>query len=359
MEKTLQQQYNLIKEGKGHKDDFLKSARRVFPEFITSLTDYTSAITILKSKSILNEGVGGIVTQNSNKPDWFKIFNEKLEEAVGVKDKKEYGDQNEFEKPAPEVAKDLANQFDNNNPDNIDNVYGQSFLMGFYTEMQDEKNKDKSVYELKQIVLKNMVKDINYYATEASFGVKGIGYTKDVVGGGEPVEPKGKYKSSGYGDMPKAKTVKEGLNEAKRLDINSQIKELEKSSQAIALEAKLTAIDEAIEKRKEKLKLAESEEIAEMINPDMVKTLNKEIKELEKHKAKTQKIYEKMTGKAKEEVIDEDYDINEYETIDEGALDDQIAAAEKIVAQKKKESADAESKAADLKAKEASAEAAG
>ena len=37
----------------------------------------------------------------------------------------------------------------------------------------------------------------------------------------------------------------------------------------------------------------------------MVKTLNKEIKELEKHKAKTQKIYEKMTGKAKEEVIDE------------------------------------------------------
>jgi len=34
MEKTLQQQYNLIKEGKGNKDDFLKSARRVFPEFV-------------------------------------------------------------------------------------------------------------------------------------------------------------------------------------------------------------------------------------------------------------------------------------------------------------------------------------
>ena len=337
MEKTLQQQYNLIKEGKGHKDDFLKSARRVFPEFITSLTDYTSAITILKGKSILNEGVGGIVTQNSNKSDWFKIFNKKLAEAVGVKDKKEYGDQNEFEKPAPEVAKDLANQFDNNNPDNIDNVYGQSFLMGFYIEMQDEKNKDKSVYELKQIVLKNMVKDINYYATEASFGVKGIGYTKDVVGGGEPVEPKGKYKSSGYGDMPKAKTVKEGLNEAKRPSVNDQIKELEKSSQAIALEAKLTAIDEAIEKRKSKLALAESEELAEMIDKSMVKTLNKEIKELEKHKAKTQKIYEKMTGNVKEEVIDENYDLNEYETIDEGALEDKAAAATSDAAAKKAE----------------------
>ena len=327
--KTLQQEYQLIKEGKGNKDHFLKVAKHMFPEYITSGNNFESAIHILKSKSLLSEGIGGIITQSPIQPDWFKIFNESIAEAVGVKNTKEYGDQNEFEKPAPEVAKDLANQFDNNNPDNIDNVYGQSFLMGFYTEMQDEKNKDKSVYELKQIVLKNMVKNVNYYATEASFGVKGIGYTKDVVGGGDPVEPKGKYKSSGYGDMPKAKTVKEGLNEAKRPDINSQIKELEKSSQAIALEAKLTAIDEAIEKRKEKLKLAESEELAEMINPDMVKTLNKEIKELEKHKAKTQKIYEKMTGKAKEEVIDEDYDINEYETVDEGPLEDKAAADSK------------------------------
>ena len=301
--KTLQQEYQLIKEGKGNKDHFLKVARHLFPEYVTTGNDFTSAVRILTSKSLLSEAAGGVVTMSNTQPNWFSIFNTNLKEAVGVKNTKEYGDQNEFEKPAPEVAKDLANQFDNNNPDNIDNVYGQSFLMGFYTEMQDEKNKDKSVYELKQIVLKNMVKNVNYYATEASFGVKGIGYTKDVVGGGNPVEPKGKYKSSGYGDMPK--TVKEGLNEAKRPSVNDQIKELEKSSQAIALEAKLTAIDEAIEKRKSKLALAESEELAEMIDQSMVKTLNKEIKELEKHKAKTQKIYEKMTGKAKEEVIDE------------------------------------------------------
>jgi len=306
--KTLQQEYQLIIEGKGNKDHFLKVARNLFPEYITSGNDFTSAVRILTSKSLLSESADDVVT--TSRKDWQAIFNANLKEAVGVKNTKEYGDQNEFEKPAPEVAKDLANQFDNNNPDNIDNVYGQSFLMGFYTEMQDEKNKDKSVYELKQIVLKNMVKNVNYYATEASFGVKGIGYTKDVVGGGDPVEPKGKYKSSGYGDMPK--TVKEGLNEAKRPDINSQIKELEKTSQAVALESKLAAIDEAIEKRKAKLALAESEDLAEMIDKSMVKVLNKEIKELEKHKAKTQKIYEKMTGGAKEEVIDENYDLNEY-----------------------------------------------
>jgi hypothetical protein len=306
--KTLQQEYQLIKEGKGNKDHFLKVARNLFPEYITSGNDFTSAVHILTSKSLLSESAGGVIT--TGRKDWWAIFDANLKEAVGVKNTKEYGDQNEFEKPAPEVAKDLANQFDNNNPDNIDNVYGQSFLMGFYTEMQDEKNKDKSVYELKQIVLKNMVKNVNYYATDASFGIKGIGYKKDVVGGGEPVEPKGKYKSSGYGDMSKA--VKEGLNEAKRPDINSQIKELEKTSQAVALESKLAAIDEAIEKRKNKLALAESEELAEMIDQSMVKTLNKEIKELEKHKAKTQKIYEKMTGKAKEEVIDEDEDMMPY-----------------------------------------------
>jgi hypothetical protein len=310
MEKTLQQQYQLINEGKGNKDHFLKQAKNLFPEFITSGNDYNTVVHILKNKSILHEGVGGLITQSPVQPDWFKIFNEKIAEAVGVKDTKEYGDQNTFEKPAPEVAKDLANQFDNSNDKNIDNVYGQSFLMGYYTEMKDPKNKDKSVDELKQIVLKNMVKNVNYYATDASFGEKGVGYTTDVVGGGKPVEPKGKYKSSGYGDMPK--TVKEGLNEAKRPSINDHIKEVEKSSQAIALEAKLTAIDEAIEKRKAKLALAESEELAEMIDQSMVKTLNKEIKELEKHKAKTQKIYEKMTGKAKEEVIDEDNDIMNY-----------------------------------------------
>ncbi len=57
--------------------------------------------------------------------------------------------------------------------------------------MWDEKNANKTVDELKAIVAKNMAKDINYYHTNASFGVKGIGYTKDSVGMGEPKAPKG------------------------------------------------------------------------------------------------------------------------------------------------------------------------
>ena len=206
MEKTLQQQYILIKEGKGNKDDFLRSARRVFPEFISPLTDYNNAVTILKSKSILSEGIGGVVTQNPNKPDWFKIFNTKINEVVGVKDKEEYGDQNSFDKIDKDVQKVLDDaNFDYKDPKNIDNLYGQSFLMGYYTEMKDPKNKDKSVDELKAIVAKNMAKDITYYNTEAFMGTKGIGFKTDVVGGGEPKAPKGKYKSSGYGDLDKKK----------------------------------------------------------------------------------------------------------------------------------------------------------
>ena len=205
MEKTLQQQYNLIKEGKGSKDDFLKNARRIFPEFITSGNDYNTTVHILKSKSLLSEIVEGTITPNQPNPDWFKIFNENLAEAVGVKNKKEYGNQNEFEKIDAKVAKDLANQFDNKDTKNIDNLYGQSFLLGYLTEMGDPKNAKKTVDELKAIVAKNMAKDINYYHTNAFAGIKGIGYKTDVVGGGEPKAPKGKWKSSGYGDLDKKK----------------------------------------------------------------------------------------------------------------------------------------------------------
>jgi hypothetical protein len=383
MEKTLQQQYTLIREGKGNKDHFLKSARRVFPEFIAPNTDYNTAVHILKGKSILSEGVGGIATLNPIKPDWFKIFDTNLKEAIGVKNTKEYGDQNEFEKIDKETEETLNHQFDNKDDKNIDNVYGQSFLMGYYTEMKDPKNEGKTVDELKAIVAKNMAKDINYYHTEASFGVKGIGYTSEAPGAGIPKEPKGKYKSSGYGDMPKVvkegqdknqdihkvattmqikafdsleekygddvvnsfwdknedridtmtakllrskltpeekqqqlflfidnqiikPNLKENLSEAKkRPAVSTEIKEIEKTNEALALEAKIKSIDEAIEKRQDKLKLAESEELAELVNPDMVKTLQKEIKELEKYKAKASKMYEKMTGSAKKEVIDE------------------------------------------------------
>lgn len=338
--KTLQQEYQLIKEGKGNKDHFLKQARHMFPEYITSGNDYTSTIHILKSKNLLSEAIGGIITMKPTKPNWFKIFDTNIREAVGVKNTKEYGDQNEFDTIDKDVQADLANQFNNNDPKNIDNVYGQSFLMGYYTEMKDPKNADKTVDELKQIVLKNMVKDVTYYNTKASFGVKDIGYTKNVVGGGDPVAPKGKHKSSGYGDMPKVKVVKEGyegkknfseysndalkdmivnlsryedtedeiqiakdelakrsIKEVKKPSIGSHLKEIEKTSAIAALESKINATTEAIETRKSKLEISESEDLADMMDKGKIKELKREINQLEKYKTQCEKQLSKVGGK--------------------------------------------------------------
>jgi hypothetical protein len=328
MEKTLQQQYTLIREGKGNKDHFLKQARNLFPEFITPVNDYNTTVHILKSKSILSEtAIGGVITSNPNKPDWFKIFDTNLKEAVGVKNTKEYGDQNEFEKIDKQVQDALDHQFDNKDDKNIDNVYGQSFLMGYYTEMKDPKNADKTVDELKAIVLKNMVKDINYYHTEASFGVKEIGYTKDVVGGGDAIAPKGKYKSSGYGDMPKAKVVKESLNEAKKSNVQTRIKDLEKQNEVLALESKIASLDEAINELTQKVSLSESDELTDMMDPKKINELKKDIKVLEKYKMTCEKKLSKLGGKKTivDENKDEDYgglNPEDYDLMDDGSMVD-------------------------------------
>ena len=191
--KSLQNQYNQINEGKGHKDVFLKSARRLFPEYITNFATYKEAVTILKQKSIINEAVGGVVSQPAFNP--FQAFDTFINEEAKAIEKK----------PTTDVVEKEIAGFDYKSRDNIDNVYGTSFLQGFYAEMQDPKNAKKSVDELKKIVTKNMAKDFNYYMKNAAFGIKGIGYTKDIPGLGEPKAPTGKYKSSGYGNLKENK----------------------------------------------------------------------------------------------------------------------------------------------------------
>ena len=346
--KTLQEQYILIKEGKGNKDHFLKQAKNLFPEYINQYSDYNTTVKVLKSKSILSEGIGGVISHKPS-PSWLEIFRENtsneavdmtsasdgpfgqavgmikrnggakllndknitraidlfnalksgelkkedldvvtmadgkkftetriftqdmapllntneadvlgtpmsdlsfgskvkvgdsamigddkveitlvdkvdgkikqikgktedgrelfvtkpmllrpvkeetLSEVIGVPNRKLYGDYDEFAKPSKQVKKDLDDQYNN--------VYGTSFLNGYYAEMKDPKNKTKTVDELKQIVLKNMVKDINYYAKNAMFGTKGVGFKTEKL----TIAPKGKYKSSGYGDLDKKK----------------------------------------------------------------------------------------------------------------------------------------------------------
>jgi hypothetical protein len=207
--KTLQEQYNQIQEGKGHKDMFLKSARRLFPEYVTNFATYGEATTILKQKGILNEGIGGVVTKRLFDP--FKAFNsfvnEASEQETPVRAPKASGAY-EIKAVNTKISKEVEDNqretgFNNQNYKDIDNLYGEEFLEGYYAEMKDPKNVDKTVDELKEIVRKNLAKNPSFYVENAAFGVKGIGYTKDAPGLGEGEPAKGKHKASGYGDIKK------------------------------------------------------------------------------------------------------------------------------------------------------------
>jgi len=248
--KTLQEQYNLIKEGKGNKQQFFKSARHLFPDLVTPVNTFEDTVRILKNRGVIAEGIGGVVTKGKT-PDWHVIFKEnmnslhegeprkgdkvevdgkkgtvvaayserganfeqydvKLEDgkekkglqAKDLKILKEAKEAKAEEKETTKEVTDMATRgYDYKDTKNYDNVFGQEFLKGFYTEMQDPKNDGKTVEELRAIVAKNLAKDLSHYVKDGQFGLKGVGYTTEAPGLGEPKPAKGKHKSSGYGDL--------------------------------------------------------------------------------------------------------------------------------------------------------------
>tara|TARA_B100000963_G_scaffold292585_1_gene262851 strand:- start:974 stop:1765 length:792 start_codon:yes stop_codon:yes gene_type:complete len=192
--KTLQQQYNLIKEGKGHKGSFLNEAKRLFPQLIPNHFKFEDSVNILKQKSIISENIWGVSTGKKDQPEWFKIFNKNMD-TISEEAKAEE------KEPTKEVVDQEIAGYDYKDKENINNQNGEEFLTGFYAEMQKSENKGKSVGELKDIVRKNLAKDELYYVKNGQFGLDGVGYVEDAPGLGKPVEPKGKYKASGYGDL--------------------------------------------------------------------------------------------------------------------------------------------------------------
>ena len=204
---TIQEQYNLLKEGKGHKGVFMKSVRSLFPEYVNQYTSFDDAVNILKSKSVLNEGIGGLVT-TGKKQDWHAIFNDNIN---ALKEEKEA--KAEEKKPTKDVVDMETKNYDYEDNKNIDNIYGQEFLLGYYTEMKDPKNEKKTVDELKKIVAKNLAKDNQYYVKDGQFGVKGLGYSVDHPGLGVTKEVKGKYKSSGMEPVKLKESINDGVEE--------------------------------------------------------------------------------------------------------------------------------------------------
>lgn len=329
--KTLQDQYKLIKEGKGHKGVFLKEAKQMFPNYIRNAATFEEASNILRDKNVISENLVGLEPINTisrKKESYETAFENFLEEAR----KKNDNDPNaEIKKVSQQVEDKLKHNFDRTDKKNPDNQIFGEIMKGYYCEMKDPKNINKTEGQLRDIVLKNLAKDPIYYTKNGMFGEKGVGVEMDVPGLGKPKELKGKYKSSGYGDLKESKTNKvESLKEQKvRKIVNSMIKqelisenkkyqktiiEIEKASKLAELTTKMEALDKAIEEKNSRLNsIEESEEMKELVDKKSMKELQKEVKLLEKYKDKVLKIYEKLTKTKKKEVIDEEEVLNEVD----------------------------------------------
>jgi hypothetical protein len=204
MKKTLQDQYLLIKEGKGHKGVFLTEAKRQFPNIVRNAATFEEATASLITKNIISENVVGLTAINSpfepkKKESYETAFESFLAEAKKKnEDEKVKAEEKKVSKP---VEEDLSHNYDNSDDKNPDNMIFDQIMTGYYAEMKDPKNADKTMQELKDIVFKNLTKDPIHYTKDGQFGVKDLGYVTDHPGLGEPKEAKGKYKSSGYGDL--------------------------------------------------------------------------------------------------------------------------------------------------------------
>ena len=337
-QKTLQEQYNLITEGKGNKEVFVKAAKNQFPNLIRNSATLVETIASLKHGHIIFENILGIANQKTTKPDWFKIFDKNMnliseEEAKAI------------EKKTSKKVTDLQSPdkgYDYKDDKMINNVAGEQFRQGYYTELTDEVNADKTKQELIDLVIKNMSKNPQYYVEEAQFGIKGIGYSEDLPGLGRGKMVKDAGKGGGYGeatkkDFPKGDVgtgyvelkenkmislidlmesmplgekapIKIKKKSVKKETTDSKLAEIENNGRIATLEMQIEALEEIISSKNERLSMvSEDESLSELVDKKKMKEMQKEIKLLEKRKAGIEKLYEKMCGKSyiKKEIVDE------------------------------------------------------
>jgi len=258
MKKTLQDQYLLIKEGKGHVGVFLAEAKREFPHIVRNAATFNEAVASLKTKNIISENVISVMPAMMDRPK--KESYETAFEAFLAEAKKKNEDEKvkaEEKKVSKPVEEDLAHNYDNSDDKNPDNMIFDQIMTGYYAEMKDPKNADKTMQELKDIVFKNLAKDPIYYTKDGQFGVKDLGYVTEAPGLGEPKEAKGKYKSSGYGDLKESKETESEKESAEMLDLKSKLMQLGVNIMLINSIANKEGIQGLRDRLKEKLKEGE------------------------------------------------------------------------------------------------------
>ena len=311
------------------------------------------------SKQVIEESLGYVDLQPINnleptpKADFENKFAEFLAEEAKVEEKK-------VTKEVEEVAE---SNYDYSDPKNLDNQIGQEVLNGIYFE--SKQHPDKTLDEVREIVSKNLAKDSQHYMKNAMFGIEGVGVEES-----KSEEVSGKHANSGYSDKLKA-VVKESLmggvvttgnpnsiaaqqnavvkevtseveegygareyeqgkeagekiekkklsKKAKKESLDTELAEIDKQAKIVALEAKLSKMDEVIENKLTRINMvSEDENLAELMDKKKLKELQKEVKVLEKKKSKMEKMYEKMCGKKyqREEIVDEIVDNIETEEV--------------------------------------------
>ena len=353
-QKTLQEQYNLIQEGKGNAEVFIKAAKKQFPSFVRNSATLNETVSSLKHNHIISESMLGLGLVSANRPttpDWFKIFNDNVVEEVKAVEKK----------PTKDVVDLETKGYDYKDKDEVNNMNFEEYLRGYYTELRNPKNADKTEQELKDIVKKNLEKNSLYYVEDAQFGIEGIGYTDQTPGLKAsdtdkmvPVKLKEgrvtkadwekmdddeketallsaykdpdeamKYIDSEWKDLKSVATQNMRIDEnlplgekpktpkakkVKKETANSKLAEIEKNGKIATLEMQIGALEEIIESKSQRvLSITEDESMSELMDKKKVKALQKEIKVLEGRKSKMEKMYEKMCGKKyrQQEIVDE------------------------------------------------------
>tara|TARA_R100001163_G_scaffold63913_1_gene56874 strand:- start:2178 stop:3053 length:876 start_codon:yes stop_codon:yes gene_type:complete len=220
----------------------------------------------------------------------------------------------------------------------LNNVSGEQFRQGYYTELTNEANADKTKQELIDLVIKNIDKNPLYYVEDAQFGIEGIGYTEDAPALGKGKQIKDGGVGGGYGeattkDFPEGEVgtgyleLKENkmislvniLNETplgekpkvrkkkvRKETTDSKLAEIEKNGKIATMELQIDALSEIIEGKKERISMVtEDDSLSELVDKAKMKEMQREVKILEKRKEKMEKVYEKMSGKSYKKVVDE------------------------------------------------------
>ena len=174
-------------------------------------------------------------------------------------------------------------------------------------------------YELKSQILA-AIDDLNQYLNGNVTGLGLIDTLKDTINYVED-----------YAMTIRENKTMENLNEGKKKAsaYMTELAEIDKQSAIVAMEAKIDKLAEMVEAKTQRLSMvSEDENLSELIDKKRVKMMEREIKEIEKAKMKLEKLYEKMSGGKKKEVVDEE--VEQERDYEDAMKDDKATMEEEI-----------------------------